>query len=102
MLPNDTTIPQYHGDGPVLPDESVHQAMGENTAMSLGGHMLTRPSQGVGGGLHPLKDEPTSNTEKAAFKLSSQGVSDGTQAAAPSYNFSDTADHVRSSVRPGA
>lgn len=94
------TQPTYHSDGPVLPGESLHQAMGENTAMSLAGHMLTRPSQGVSSGPHPLEDEPTTHAEKAAFKLS-QGVSDGSQAA-PSYSFSDTADQVRSAVRPGA
>jgi hypothetical protein len=95
------TRPTYHGDGPVLPGEDEHQAKGQNTAMSLAGHMLIRPAQGVGGGLHPLEDEPTTNAEKAAFKLS-QGVSDGSQAASPSYSFSDTADQVRSATRPGA
>jgi hypothetical protein len=93
MLPNDTTTVQYMGQG----DGLVH----DNLTSSLAGHMLTRPSQGVGGGLHPLEDEPMTNAEKAAFKLS-QGVSDGTQAASPSYSFSNTADQVRSATRPGA
>ena len=92
MLANDTTTVQYMGQG----DGLVH----DNLTSSLAGHMLTGPSQGVGGGLHPLEDEPTTNAEKAAFKLS-QGVSDGSQAS-PSYSFSDTADQVRSAVRPGA
>jgi hypothetical protein len=93
MLLNDASAVQYMGEG----DGAMH----DNVSANLAGHMLTRPSQGVGGGLHPLEDEPTTNAEKAAFKLS-QGVSDGTQAAAPSYSFSDTADQVRSATRPGA
>lgn len=93
MLLNDASAAQYMGAG----DGAMH----DNVTTNLAGHMLTRPSQGVGGGLHPLEDEPTTNAEKAAFKLS-HGVSDGTQAASPSYGFSDTADQVRGATRPGA
>jgi hypothetical protein len=96
MLLNDASAAQYMGEG----DGAMH----DNVTANLAGHMLSRPAQGVGGGLHPLEDEPTTNAEKAekaALKIS-QGVSDGSQAAAPTFNFSDTADQVRSATRPGA
>lgn len=93
MLLNDASAAQYMGEG----DGAMH----DNVTANLAGHMLTRPSQGVGGGLHPLKGEPTTSGEKAAFKLS-QGASDAAQAVVPNYTFSDTADQVRSAIRPEA
>jgi hypothetical protein len=35
----DALPPRYHGDGPIFPGESWHQALGENTAASLTAHM---------------------------------------------------------------
>jgi len=93
----------YHGEGPVLPGESDHQALGENTVYSLAGHLLKSPAPG-----HGFEDEPADAAEKAsqqtaqkAARSASQALLDGTQDGAPVFSFSDTADQVRSATRPG-
>jgi hypothetical protein len=105
---SDVTLPEYMGDGPVLPGESAHQALGENAVYSLGGHLLNGPAQGVSNGPHPIEDEPADATERASFKTAqnatrsaSQELADGQQDVAPAFSFEDAAGQVRSSLRPG-
>lgn len=112
MLPNDTTSPAYHGDGPIYPGETVHQALGENTTFSLGGHLLNRPAQGISHGPRPgtgFEDEPVGQDEKdsqhvvqSAYRSASQAPQDGTDGSgSPPYSFKDTMSSVRSALRPG-
>jgi len=94
MLPNNTTRPAYHFDGPVLPGETVHEAMGLNTTYSLGGHLLNRPAQGISQGpLRPggsIEHEPVDAAERAAQ-----------HAAKAVFSITDTARSIRSALRPG-
>jgi len=42
-----TDLPEYMSDGPWLPGEDAHTAMGENTAHALTSHMIRRARGGV-------------------------------------------------------
>jgi hypothetical protein len=100
MIDSNVIQAEYHGDGPVLPGESVHQAMGMNTAYSLGGHLL-RPGQSI-------EDEPVDGAERAAQHTAhnvSQGLQGGTPGpsyTAPTFTISDHAGQVRQALRPGS
>ena len=109
---SDVTPAQYVGDGPVLPGESVHQAMGNNTAYSLGGHLLSQPAQGISSGPHPFEDQPLNDAEAASYKTAQNayrstnsdlqtGAQDGTPSPAYSFSHAQAAGQVRQALRPG-
>lgn len=111
---SDVTPAQYVGDGPVLPGESIHQAMGANTVYSLGGHLLNQPAQSVSSGPQPghgFEDEPLDSAERASQKTvrdvrsANQDLQAGTQDGMPSpaytFNHAQVAGQVRQSLRPG-
>ena len=56
MLNSDIKLPSYMSDGPAYPGETVHTAMGENTAYALTSHMFG----------HSLEHEPVDHAERAA------------------------------------
>jgi len=59
---------QYHGDGPILPGESWHQALGENTAASLAGHLVRESPKHLLSGYYddPSDEEPGGGLTHAA------------------------------------
>lgn len=106
------TTPAYHGDGPVFDSESVHQALGENTAFSLAGHMLNKPAQGISFGLaagHGFEHEPVNQDEQAAQHVAQDNAQrnsaqNGQQngQGTPSFDYSESFGNVRQAMRPGA
>jgi hypothetical protein len=55
---------EYHGSGPQLPDESWHQALGENTVQSLAGHLARQSRQGLRSGYYDQAEgEPGDDLE---------------------------------------
>ena len=54
MLNSDIKLPSYMSDGPAYPGETVHAAMGENTAYALTSHMFG----------HGLEHEPVDQAER--------------------------------------
>jgi hypothetical protein len=110
MLTNDVTQAAYHGDGPILPGESVHQAMGANTTYSIAGHLLGQPVQAVSSGPKPghgFEDEPLNDAELASQKTVqsvNKSLQDGAQdgmSPAYSFNHAQAASNVRQALRPG-
>ena len=106
---NDVTQAAYHGDGPVLPGESVHQALGANAKYSIAGHLLGQPIQGVSSGPQPghgFEDEPLNDAELASQKTVqsvSKNLQDGAQdgmSPAYSFNHGEVAGNVRQALRP--
>jgi hypothetical protein len=81
---DNVTRAEYHGDGPVLPGEDVHQALGANTVQSLAGHMLP-PAPG-----HGFEDELTDNAEKAAEQTAQKPYT---------FNHAQTAASIRAALR---
>ena len=70
-------------EGPQFPGESVHQAMGENTAASLTAHMIRRAHLPVGPG-HGFEHEPLDDAERA------------------SQHVAQSAASIRGTLRPGS
>jgi hypothetical protein len=107
---NSVTQAAYRGDGPVLPGETVHQAMGMNAVYSIGGHLLNRSIQGVSSGPRPIEYEPTDAAEKSSFMTAQNatrsasgdlesGVQDGAPALTDALHVH--AGQVRSALRLG-
>jgi hypothetical protein len=110
----------YHGGGVQLPGESSHQALGENTTMSLGGHLLpTHPAETVPGQDdsedsngpavgHGYEDEALDTAERASRHTAQTasaslqaGTADGGRNNGPTRQqvLDDTSAKVRSAVR---
>jgi hypothetical protein len=110
---------QMMGDGPQLPGEDQHQAMGENSAQALAGHLLSRSTQGVSngtfstpgqdvddahpmasGGMRPggsIEDEPVDDAERAA-----QHTAQTVAADTPNLSHTEPAANIRSVMRAGS
>lgn len=122
---SDSVPVSYHGDGPMYPGEDAHQALGENTAFSVAGHLLSRPAQGVNPGTfshpaepvadaHPMaqpggsiEDEPTDAAEKASQHTAqtvakdTRDVQGDEQLLAPVLSHHEVGASVRAAVRGG-
>jgi hypothetical protein len=100
MTMNDTTAARYMHSGPVLPGETDHQAMGENTAYSIGGHLLT-PGQSIEH--EPVDDaeRAAQHTAQAAYKSAIGELQNGQQDSAPAFDLNEAAGNIRSALRPG-
>jgi len=103
---NDVTPAEYHGDGPMYDGESIHQALGENTAYSLGGHLVNKAAQRFGRG---LEHEPVDDAERAsqqtarnAARSAPMGLQDGRGDGTPAYDFHANLSQIRSALRTGA
>src|SRR5258708_6026026 len=100
MYLTDAAPKDYMSSGPGYPGEDVHTAMGENTAYSLTGHMLSGPAQGVSNGPQPGHGygyEPVDQAERDAQHTAQTVAQDG-----PAFDYNQTAGNVRQAIRPGA
>ncbi len=86
-MADNVTRAQYVASGPFYDDETNAQAMGENTAWHLAGHMLTRRARPG----HGLEHEPVDDAERAAQHTAQN---------AATFDHATTARAIRAALRP--
>ena len=102
---SNVTQAEYMGDGLRLPGESIHQALGANTAHNLAGHLLRKTPAPGHGFQHEAVDKTERDVEHATqgiYANEVRGDGDPEPGTPVAFHLSGVATRVRRALRPGS